>query len=46
MKVLKNFYCINSKKSYKDGEDYKGDRKDLAGFVEVAKKKSKAKKDV
>ena len=45
MKVLKEFYCIQSKKSYKVVDEYKGNRKDLKGFVEYKQvKKVKPKK--
>ena len=46
-KVLKNFYCIQSKKAYVIGDNYEGDRKDLKGIVEYKSEvKSKKKKDV
>lgn len=45
MKVLKEFFCIQSKQPYKVGDDYKGNRKDLKGFVEYKQvKKVKPKK--
>lgn len=42
MKVLQNFYCIKSKKTYLKGDAYEGDRKDLKGFVEYKAPKKKA----
>lgn len=45
MKVLKTFYCIKTNKKYFKGDDYKGSRKDLVGYLEQPKKrKNKSKK--
>lgn len=33
MKVLKDFYCIKTKKTWVKGQDYTGKRKDLKGIV-------------
>ena len=43
MKVSKEFYCIQEKKSYKQGDEYTGKRKDLGAFLEK-KKTTKVKK--
>ncbi len=42
MKVKKEFYCIQEKKSYKEGDTYTGKRKDLGAFLETGKKNKKA----
>jgi len=44
MKVIKQFYCIQERKTYKIGNEYKGKRKDLKGLVEYPKAKRKSKK--
>ena len=43
MEVLKDFYCIQDKKTYKLGEQYKGKRKDLKGYVNYPKAKQNKK---
>lgn len=37
-KVTQPFYCIQARKSYKKGDDYKGNRKDLGRFLDKPKK--------
>ena len=37
MKVSKEFYCLEEKKSYKKGDTYKGKRKDLSHLMEGKK---------
>jgi len=44
MKVSKPFFCIQSKKSYNIGDEYKGKRKDLGAFLEKPKKAASKKK--
>ena len=44
MKVKKDFFCIQEKKEYKVGEEYKGKRKDLKEYVVYAKPRTKIKK--
>lgn len=41
MKVIKPFYCIQSKVSYKVGDEYKGTRKDIGHLLEAKKKANK-----
>jgi len=43
MKVSKGFYCSQEKKSYKEGDEYKGKRKDLGDYLEAPKKKAEKK---
>lgn len=43
MKVLKSFYCIQEKKTYKKGDNYTGKRKDLGHLLEKKKATKKAK---
>ena len=43
MKVIKSFYCIQEKKSYKEGDNYTGKRKDLSHVLEAPKKQTKKK---
>lgn len=38
-KVKKGFFCIQEKKTYSEGEEYTGKRKDLGQYLEVPKKK-------
>ncbi len=33
-KVIKQFFCIKTKKNYNVGDEYKGKRKDLGDFLE------------
>ena len=40
MKVSKNFFCTQTKVSYKVGDEYKGKRKDLGHVLEAPKKKA------
>jgi hypothetical protein len=42
MKVIKDFFCIQTKTTYKVGDEYNGKRKDLKGFLEVKKQNKKA----
>jgi hypothetical protein len=35
MKVLKEFYCVKTKVSYKKGEEYKGNRKDIDSYLDI-----------
>lgn len=42
MKVIKRFYCIETKKSYNIGDEYDGDRKDIAHLLEPNKRNKKA----
>jgi hypothetical protein len=35
MKVLKEFYCIETKEVYKEGQEYKGNRKDINHLLDV-----------
>ena len=44
MKVLKGFYCVKSKVSYKKGDEYKGGRKDIDYFLDIPTEPIKAKK--
>jgi hypothetical protein len=44
MKVLKGFYCIESKVSYKEGQEYKGKRKDIDHLLDVPAKEGKSNK--
>lgn len=44
MKVIKDFFCIEEKKSYKEGGDYNGKRKDLKGYINYPKARTKSKK--
>ena len=44
MKVLKGFYCIETKKVYKVGQDYKGNRKDINHLLDVPKEVKSNKK--
>lgn len=37
-KVTQPFHCIQTNKKYNVGDDYKGNRKDLGGFLEKPKK--------
>lgn len=37
-KVIKDFFCIKEKKSYKKGEEYKGERTDIDHLLEPKKK--------
>ena len=39
MKVLKAFYCTQEKKSYSEGDNYTGKRKDLKAFLAQPKAK-------
>lgn len=41
MKVKKQFYCILEKKTYKEGEEYKGKRKDIDDYLDKKTKKEK-----
>jgi len=41
MKVKENFFCIQTKTSYKKGDEYKGKRKDLGSVLVADKKKKK-----
>lgn len=43
MKVTTQFYCIQEKKTYKIGSEYKGKRQDLGSFLEASKPKKKSK---
>ena len=43
MKVIKGFYCIQDKKTYYIGEEYKGKRKDLKGYVNYPQKRKSKK---
>ena len=43
MKVIKNFFCIKTKKVYNVGDIYNGDRKDIGHLLEPKKKNKKAK---
>ena len=43
MKVIKQFYCIKDKITYKVGDEYKGKRTDLKDYLEQ-KKAIKSKK--
>ncbi|MCP5006092.1 MAG: hypothetical protein GY941_19455 [Planctomycetes bacterium] len=38
MKVTKGFFCIQEKKTYKEGDNYTGKRKDLKDNVAYPKK--------
>lgn len=38
MRVKKDFFCIQTKKVFKKGDEYTGDRKDLAHVVEYEDK--------
>ena len=40
-KVKIPFYCTKTKKSYKKGQEYKGDRKDIAHVMEGFKEEKK-----
>jgi hypothetical protein len=40
MKVVKDFFCIIERKTYKVGDEYKGKRKDLGHVLEAPKKKA------
>jgi hypothetical protein len=40
-KVKINFFCIQEKKAYKKGDEYKGKRTDLGHLLEVPKSKAK-----
>ena len=40
-KVIKDFFCIQSKVSYKKGDIYKGKRTDLDHVLEPVKKEKK-----
>ena len=42
MKVIKNFFCIKTKKAYNIGDVYDGDRKDIDHLLEPKKKNKKA----
>ena len=44
MKVLKGFYCVKSKVSYKKGDEYKGSRKDIDSFLDIPAEPIKVKK--
>lgn len=44
MKVIKEFFCIQEKVSYKVGDEYKGKRTDLGHVLEAPKKKEAKKK--
>lgn len=39
MKVKKQFYCTQEKKTYKVGDEYKGQRKDLKEYVIYPRKR-------
>lgn len=41
MKVIKDFFCSQEKKSYKEGNDYNGKRKDLKGYINYPKARTK-----
>ena len=43
MKVIKDFYCIQERRTYKVGNEYKGKRQDIKEYLEQ-KKASKSKK--
>jgi len=43
MKVLKDFFCIQEKVTYKKGDDYKGKRTDLKGYLNQPKRVTKKK---
>ena len=45
MKVLKDFYCIQEKKSYKEGDEYTGKRKDLGALLTPEIKKATKEQD-
>ena len=44
MKVVKTFFCIQTKKKYFPGDEYKGKRKDLGHLLESVKPPKKEKK--
>ena len=44
MKVIKAFYCIQEKKTYKVGDEYTSKRKDIKEYLEQTKQKAKSKK--
>ena len=44
MKVLKGFYCVKSKVSYKKGDEYKGSRKDIDSYLDIPAERIKEKK--
>jgi len=44
MKVIKQFYCIQEKKTYKVGNEYKGKRNDIKEYLEATKHKAKKNK--
>ena len=44
MKVLKEFYCVKTKVSYKAGQEYKGSRKDVNHLLDVPKEVKSNKK--
>jgi len=46
MKVKKQFFCIQEKKTYKVGDEYTGERKDLSHFLEMEDKNAAPKKKV
>ncbi len=46
MKVIKEFYCIKEKKSYKVGDEYTGKRTDLGHLLEKPKKTKELKTKV
>ena len=46
MKVKKEFFCIKEKKTYKVGEEYTGERKDLSHLLEMEDKSGVPKKKV
>lgn len=41
MKVVKAFYCIQEKKTYREGDKYTGLRTDLKSYLEPKKKATK-----
>lgn len=44
MIVKKEFFCVIEKITYKKGDTYKGNRKDIAYLLEDTKKEDKRKK--
>jgi len=44
MKVIKQFYCIQERKTYRVGNEYRGKRKDIKEYLEQKKKVVKKRK--
>lgn len=45
-KVIKDFFCVEEKKEYKAGDEYKGKRTDIPHLLEPKKKTKTLKPDV